>query len=98
MTPVTYVKKTQQSENGVAAKGIIEEKLPTFLLSIATAGVLGCFGFLWNMNKAITVLQEHDTDNIKARAEQTIRSNNIQLDIRDIRERVIKIEAQNQRK
>lgn len=97
MTPVTYVRKPQQSENGFPTKSTLEEKLHTLLLSVLTAGVIGCFGFLWNMNKIITVLQEHDTDNIRSRAEQSIRTNNIQLDIRDIRERVIKIEAQNQR-
>lgn len=94
MTPVSYVKKIQHSENGASTKSSLEDKIHTFMLSVATAGVIGCFGFLWSMNKAITILQEHDTETIKSRAEQAIRTNSMQLDIRDIRERVIKIEAQ----
>lgn len=80
-------------ENYVAKKTFMEDNVHTFLLSIATAGVIGCFGFLWNLNNAITRLQEHDTENIKAKEEQSIKMNSIQLDIRDIRERVIKIES-----
>lgn len=97
MTPVSYVKKLQHSENGATVYKKLEDKLHTFLLSVVTAGVIGCFGFLWNMNKTIAVLQEHDTDTIRSRAEQSIRTNTMQMDIRDIRERVIKIEAQNHR-
>lgn len=87
------IKHQQSEKNSIRKKGM-EDKLHTFLLSLATAGVIGCFGFLWSLNNAITRLQDHDTDNIKLREEQTIRINAIQLDIRDIRERVIKIEAQ----
>jgi hypothetical protein len=76
----------------------ITQGVHTFLLSIATAGVLGCFGVLWNMNNAITRLQDHDTENINAREEQGGHINTIQLDIRDIRERMVKIESQKQPK
>lgn len=88
------VVKNKQIEKNSIEKKIMDERVHTFLLSVATAGVIGCFGFLWNMNNSITRLQEHDTDSIRIREEQTNRINNMQLDIRDIRERVIRMEAQ----
>lgn len=91
------VKHKQSENNTIDKKPIMDDKLHTFLLSLATAGVIGCFGFLWNMNNSITRLQDHDNDNIRLREEQTIRINNMQLDIRDIRERVIRMEAQKTR-
>lgn len=93
MTLVT-IKHKQSENNTIDKKPIMDERLHTFLLSLATAGVIGCFGFLWNMNNSITRLQDHDTDNMKIREEQVIRINTMQLDIRDIRERVIRMEAQ----
>lgn len=74
-----------------------EERINTFLLSVVTAGVIGCFGFLWNMNNSITRLQEHDVENNQAKEEMVIKINNMQLDIRDIRERLIRVEAKQKR-
>jgi hypothetical protein len=65
----------------------------TFLLSVLTAATIGSFGFMWNLNTTIARLQEHDTEMIKAREENVTKMNNMQLDIRDIRERLIRIEA-----
>jgi len=74
-----------------------DDKIKTFLLSIVTAGAIGCFAFLWKINSTMAILQEHDTENIRIREEWGIKTNNIQLDIRDIRERVIRIESQQKR-
>lgn len=71
--------------------------IQTFLLSLATTGVIGCFGFLWSLNSTVARLQERDTENIKAREEWSMRTNSMQLDIRDIRERLIRIETKTQR-
>lgn len=73
------------------------EKIITSLLSVATAGVIGCFAFLWNLNSSVSRLQDHDTDNIKAREEWATKTNAIQLNIQDIRERLIRIETKTQR-
>jgi hypothetical protein len=80
----------------VAKQRSLNDRIITSLLSIATAGVLGCCGFLWNLNNTVTRLQEHDTDNIKAREEWSTKTNTLQLDIRDIRERLIRIESKTQ--
>jgi hypothetical protein len=81
----------------MVAKRSIEEKLHTFLLSVLTAATIGCFGFMWSLNSTIARLQEHDTETIKSRAETSTKINNIQLDIRDIRERLIRIESKTQK-
>lgn len=77
----------------MVVKKTLNDKFHTFLLSVATGGVVGCFGFLWNLNNTVTRLQEHDVENTKSREEWANKTNNIQLDIRDIRERLIHIES-----
>lgn len=74
-------------------KNTLEDRINTLLLSVVTAGVIGCFGFLWNMNNAITRLQEHDIENIQSKEEMIGKVNNMQLDVRDIRERLIRVEG-----
>lgn len=71
----------------------INDKVITALLSIASAGVIGCFAFFWKVNGVMTRLEERDTQNIKAREDQIMKTNSMQLDIRDIRERLIRIET-----
>lgn len=74
------------------AKGITE-KVQTALLSIATTGIFGCCAFLWSVNAALVKLQERDTENVRVREELNTRMNNVQLDIRDIRDRLIRVES-----
>jgi Tfp pilus assembly protein PilO len=74
-----------------------DDKLHTFLLSVVTAATIGCFGFMWSLNSTIARLQEHDTETIKVRSETSTKINTMQLDIRDIRERLIRIESKSQK-
>ncbi len=83
--------------NSKIAGKVINDKLFTALLSIATSGIIGCFAFLWQVNGALARLEERDTENIRAREEVMIKTNNIQLDLRDVRERLITLETKNQR-
>ncbi len=69
------------------------DKLITSLLSIVTAGIIGCFGFLWNLNGTLARMQERETETIRVREEMRTRVNTLQLDMRDVRERVIRIES-----
>lgn len=82
------------SPNGSSKIGtpFISDKLITMLLSVVTAGVVGCFGFLWNVNGTLARMQERETEAIRVREEMRTRVNTLQLDMRDVRERVIRIE------
>lgn len=70
-----------------------EDKLHTFILSIVGSGVIGCFIFLWNVNGTLAKLEVQNMETARVIDELRIRINNMQLDIRDIRERVIRIES-----
>lgn len=93
------LKKVAMSPNGSAKMGlpIMSDKLITTLLSIVTAGVIGCVGFLWNLNSTLARMQERETEAIRVREEMRTRVNTLQLDMRDVRERVIRIESLNGR-
>jgi hypothetical protein len=81
------------STNGADRKSTLQP----FLLSIMTTGVIGCFGFLWSLNNTITRLQDHDAEVNKLIDEISVKINNIQLDIREVRERLVRIESKNQK-
>lgn len=72
--------------------------LQNFLLSVATTGTISCFGFLWNANKTLTKLEQLEIQKAQAIDELRIKLNNIQLDVRDVREKVIRLEILNQQK
>lgn len=91
MTP--NLDKLKVFTSGVRLKKIFDDKIQTALLSVITTGIIGCFTFLWNLNSTVARLQENMIDTIRAKEEQSVRINNIQLDIRDIRERLIRIET-----
>ena len=78
-------------------KKTVEERLQSFLLPIFTAATVGCFTFLWNMNNSVVRLQEMNVESLKAREDLNIRTNSMQLDIRDLRERLIRIETKIQK-
>lgn len=77
----------------MTTKSPLSDRIITALLSIVTACLIGCLTFLWNVNSTLATLQERDTENIKAREDVLIKINNMQLDIRDIRERLIRVES-----
>jgi hypothetical protein len=91
------LKNISMSPNGSAKLNspFMSEKLITSLLSVITAGVVGCFGFLWNLNGTLARMQERETEAIRVREEMRTKVNTLQLDVRDVRERVIRIESVN---
>jgi hypothetical protein len=66
----------------------------SFLLSIASGGIIACAGFLFKINNDVTKLQEHDLQQTNYMNDNKLYINQIQLDMRDVRERTIRIEAQ----
>jgi hypothetical protein len=66
----------------------------SFALSVASAGVIGCTVFIFKMNERVVKMEEHDLEHSRGmdKIEQTM--NQMQLDLRDIRDRTIRIEAQ----
>lgn len=74
-------------------KNTINEKVIAVGLSLLTTLIAGCFAFLWNLNAAITRIQDQQMQNAKAIDEINLKINNIQLDVRDLRERIIMIES-----
>jgi hypothetical protein len=93
------LKNITMSPNGSTklAPSFLSDKLITAALSIMCAGVTGCFAFLWNLNGTLARMQERETEAIRVREEMRTRVNTLQLDVRDIRERVIKFETLNQK-
>jgi hypothetical protein len=65
---------------------------PSFMLSIATAGTIACFGFLWNLNVTVTKLEEHDTQKTNDYNDLKQTTNKMQLDIQWLREQAIRSE------
>ena len=64
----------------------------TTLLSIGTTGIIGCFVFLWIQNATNAQVMERDAQKSRAIDEINGKMNNMQLDMRDVRERVVRIE------
>lgn len=75
-----------------------DSQLLTFMLSILSAAVVGCFAFLWNLNAIITKLDQQNIEMSRILDELRIKMNNMQLDVRDVRERLIRLETLNQNK
>jgi hypothetical protein len=94
------IKSIQMSPNGSTklAAPVLSEKLITAFLSVITAGIIGCFAFLWNLNGTLARMQERETEAIRVREEMRTKVNALQLDVRDVRERVIRIESLNEKK
>lgn len=72
--------------------------LQTWLLGISSVAAVGAFTFLWNLNKNLATMQQDQTYG-KQRFDQiqgTI--NNVQLDLRDIRDKVIRLETKTDKK
>lgn len=85
----------EMQHNGTK-KGL-NEKVITFVLSLATSLIAGCFIFLWNVNASLIRLQERELERDKAIDDLNIKINNIQLDIRELRDKVIRIESAQKR-
>lgn len=80
-----------QSYNGKLMKK--ESPWQTVLASIAASGTIGCFIFLWNLNGTIAGMQQRDIDKAKSIDDINGKINTIQLDVRELRDKTIRIEA-----
>lgn len=73
------------------------EKIQTIIVSLLTAALIACFGFMWNLNSALARIEERDLAREKALNEICTKINTIQLDLYDLKDRVIRIETKSQR-
>ena len=96
ITDIMASKGTIQKSNGMIKP--TEDKLSAYLLSILTAGTVACFAFLWNLNSEMAKITQQNIEMARIIDELRIRLNNVQLDTRDIRERLIRLETLNQKK
>lgn len=78
--------------NGTASHGTKVFDLQALLTSISSAGIIGCLVFAWNTNSAMVRTQEKLEQEIRRRDEDRITMNQMQLDIRDLRDRAIRLE------
>jgi hypothetical protein len=84
--------KLMPSANGRKMR-TFQEKLQTAVISIATTGIISCAGFLWKVNASQARMEEHLIEMDKKINDLQLNMNNMQLDVRDVRDRVIKLEV-----
>ena len=72
--------------------------LQTWLLGISSVVSIGAGTFLWNLNKNVAIMQEQTGYGKQQidRLQSTI--NNMQLDMREIRDKVIRLETKTDKK
>lgn len=77
-----------------------EKHLNTLFLGIISAATIGAFGFLWNVNKTLAVMQERDEKRSMQIQQVQTNMNDLRLDVKDskyslqdVRERVIRLEV-----
>lgn len=85
--------KSMPFTNGTTMRNTFQERFQTALLSIATTGLLGCFGFLWNVNSILASMKEHQNQKDKTIDDVQLKINTIQLDMREVRDKVIRVET-----
>lgn len=56
----------------------LNQKIQTVLLGLISSILVGCFTFLWNLNKTVAVMQEQNT-------QRSQRIDNVQMGINDLR-------------
>jgi len=72
--------------------------LQTWLLGISSVAAVGAFTFLWNLNKNVAIMQEQNQYG-KQKVDQLQGAvNAMQLDIRDVRDKVIRLETKTDKK
>jgi hypothetical protein len=72
--------------------------LQTWLLGISSVAAVGAFTFLWNLNKNVAIMQEQN-QYWKQKVDQLQGAvNNMQLDMREVRDKVIRLEAKSDKK
>lgn len=79
-----FCKMTNQTT--MQDKSLLEKHFQTLLLSVITAVVIALFGFLWNVNKELAIMQERDiskNESIKELKDQLTTLNNNFLDFKE---------------
>lgn len=85
--------KFMASANGQRSKKGWSDKLQGAILVIATSALLGNFTYLWKLNALATKLEDHDNQKTLAIDALNGKMNNLQLNVQDIKESVIRIET-----
>lgn len=82
--------------------GLYEKHAQTILLGVITAAIIGCFTFLWQLNGTVFQVKEQLYERTKDIDRLQIGVNEVRLDsketksdIKDVRERVIRLEERN---
>ncbi len=72
--------------------------LQTWLLGISSVAAVGAFTFLWNLNRNVAIMQEQNFYGKRQVDQLQGAVNTMQLDMRDIRDKVIRLEAKTDKK
>lgn len=72
--------------------------LQTWLLGISSVAAVGAFTFLWNLNKNVAIMQEQNMYGKRQNDQLQGAVNTMQLDMRDIRDKVIRLEEKTNKK
>ena len=90
-TGTTTIQLTQ-SANGKPMKSI-SDKFLTAAISIAASGIMGCCLFLWKSNASLSQIEEHLMDIDKRMDKHEKKTDDMQLNMEDTKERLIRIET-----
>jgi uncharacterized membrane protein (DUF106 family) len=71
------LKLNKEMETRQDNRNLLEKHVQTLLLSFVTAGMIATFGFLWNLNKEMAIMQERDL-------QKTTTINNLQQNLQKI--------------
>jgi hypothetical protein len=72
--------------------------LQTWLLGISSVAAVGAGTFLWNLNKNVAIMQEQNQYGKRQVDQLQNTINNMQLDMREIRDKVIRLEVKTDKK
>lgn len=72
--------------------------LQTWLLGISSVAAVGAFTFLWNLNSNVATMKQDQTYGKQRFDQMQGTMNNMQLDIREVRDKVIRLEAKTDKK
>lgn len=87
------IQLNQPQVNGVRVKSKILERFYSVILGIMSTALIGLFTFLWNANSTLAQMKEKNISIEKSVNDINIKLNNVQLDIRDLRDKTIRIET-----
>lgn len=89
----TAIQLNQSQVNGIRFKSKILERFYNVVLGIMSTALIGLFTFLWNLNSTLAQMKEKNISMQKSFDDVNIKLNNVQLDIRDLRDKTIRIET-----